>query len=172
MNFDYAISEAALFYSCGMDWTTESIFETKYLKKGKFVLAGSIIMERLCMPRGKQNAKSSARTNTNVEWVNIPISEADEAEILKWGPDDAILFAGLADLVTSGHTVGWKIANDGDGFMAYATGTGDDCPNTGLGLSAFASDVRDAVACLLYKHLAVANSEWPRSGSGNGRKFR
>lgn len=122
-----------------------------------------------------KKGSTNGRSNTNdgrATWININITPDHEAEILRWNPDDPTLFAGLCDMVVAGHSIGWKTANDGDGFMAYATGTSDTCPNRGKGLSAFAGNPRDAVTCLLYKHLAIAEGTWPEITKTEGRKFR
>jgi hypothetical protein len=107
-----------------------------------------------------------------MQWVNINLPETIEDDLLRWNPDDATLFAGLGELVASGHSVGWKRATDGDGFMAYATGAYDDCPNRGKGLSAFAASEREAVMCLLFKHFYLAEGQWPDSNSTGKSRFR
>lgn len=107
-----------------------------------------------------------------ITWVNVPLTDDHENEIIRWNPDDATLLSAIIQMVELGHSWGCKDDARGNGYMAFATGTRPDCPNAGHGLSAFSADPRDAIASLVYKHVAICDGHWPKSSSDQKRRFR
>ena len=121
--------------------------------------------------KGDVNGKPSTGFQS-LTWVNLPLSDEDEAEIVRWNPDDALLLSAIVAMVERGHSWGVKDDVRSDGFMAFATGNRSDCPNAGFGLSAYSATPRDAITALVYKHVALCDGNWPKSQSSEKRRFR
>lgn len=168
----YAVAWETIIYAQYLVRDNPDVFnDRKIAKHGRSALSQGLIEGSHFMAQRKKNATQTANFNT-VSWVNYSITDEDALEIDGWQPDDGEIFAGLLGLVDSGHSLTIKAANDGNGFMAAATGTGTDCQNHGLGLSAYADTSRDAAKVLLYKHHGVFDKVWPKADGSTKRRYR
>lgn len=123
------------------------------------------------MAKKKENVNANSNFKP-VQWVNTALVDTDEIQIEQWDVTNLELYAVIIDLVSTGHTFTLKPVPADDGFMAAAIGITDDCPNGGLGLSAYADEPGDAVKVLVYKHFHIHDKVWPRAAAGNKRRFR
>jgi len=167
----YLSFDAYLFYS-SLPEKLPRFLDAKQVAVYKSGCLPYALKDGITMATKRKNQNGNKTFNQSLRWTNVPIAPEDEDQILRWQPDDATLLAALVELVERGHGVGIKPASNGDGFMAFATGNGEDCPNAGLGLSAYASIPRDAVTSLLYKHIVICDGNWPQVTENSERRFR
>lgn len=148
------------------------VFDAKRLKKhGRQGLSTALIEGCPFMAKAKRNEPKSTNFKP-VQWVNVTLADTDALQIEHWDVSNDELFTVLINLVDTGHTVTVKPVPSEDGFMAAAIGSSDDCPNEGLGLSAYADNPRDAVKVLVFKHHAILDRNWPRQAAVAKSRFR
>lgn len=149
-----------------------SAFDARQIKKhGRKALSQALIDGSPFMARKKENANRSANFKP-VQWVNVSLADTDQLQIEHWDVSDNELFAVLIDMVDTGHSLTVKYVPADDGFMAAAIGSADDCPNEGLGLSAYADSPRDAIKVLVFKHHFVLSKVWPKPSPSSKPRFR
>lgn len=148
------------------------LFDAKWVKKhGTNGLSLAFINGSSHMPRRKKNADGN-RFSNNLTWCNVTLPDDAALHIESWDVTDDELFAGILELVDTGHALFHKAAADGEGFTFGATGHSDECINRGLGMSGYADNPRDAVKVFLYKHFTLCDRSWPKPSSGTKLKFR
>lgn len=140
-------------------------------KHGKNALP-SVLNEGYLNKMKKGKANERGKQFTPVVWVNRTLTDEDIVQIEGWDIDDTGLLAALINAVDTGHSLTVRQNADDDGFMASLVGNHNDCPNSGLGLSAYAADARSALKVLVYKHHGIFDGIWERPSSTEKRKYR
>lgn len=153
--------------SAGYDW-----FSRKNVDQWQRLRLPSGLYTMGCYPMAKAKAKQNGKYENALTWCNVTLSDEDGLIIEQWDISDGELFAGIMELQITGHSFTAKAATDGDGFTAFAIGVSDNCDNLGKGLSAFASNPRDATKVLLHKHFGMCGGIWPSPDASKTRKFR
>lgn len=131
------------------------------------------VRERLL--RGDKARKDMAvkvKTPGNFEligYVRCDLGKSDREPFRAWqgGQEDHALFDMLVKLCDSGYFLKVGLGKEGHQASLSACDTGGECD--GFVLSAFASEGRDAIALLLYKHHILLEGDWTASLGGTGK---
>lgn len=131
------------------------------------------IRERLLRgDKGKKDTAVKAKTPGNFElvgYVRCDLGKSDREPFRLWQGEqkDETLFDMLVKLCDSGYLLKVGVGKEGHQASLSACDTGGECD--GYVLSAFASEGRDAVALLLYKHHILLEGDWTASLGGTGK---
>lgn len=128
---------------------------------------------RLLKPNGKPDTTpSKTKTPGNFElagYVRCDLGKSDREPFRKWqeAQADAALFDMLVKLCDSGYLLKCGVGKEGHQAVLSACDTGTEWD--GYVLSAFASEGRDSLALLLYKHHILLEGDWSSSLGGQGK---
>lgn len=128
------------------------------------------------MPRkkGTNNEKpGSNKRNSSPPpaWINIQLTDDDQATIIEQAISDNELAADLLSLCLSGYSIGVKPAPSGEGWMAYFTGTAIDDDAQTVGIAGYASTPFDAIASVLYKFHVKLDGQLYKPEPRTSRRF-
>jgi hypothetical protein len=104
-----------------------------------------------------------------VGYVRCDLGKSDREPFRSWQgeQEDHALFDMLVKLCDSGYLLKVGVGKEGHQASLSACDTGSECD--GFVLSAFASEGRDAIALLLYKHHILLEGDWSASLGGTGK---
>jgi hypothetical protein len=125
------------------------------------------------MARGKGNVtqKSSDTATQWTKFVDIPLVEAEWADIIKaYGNPDAIVDA-ISDLLESGYRVGLSHNRQNDAFIVSVTCKVEGDPNEGCTYNAFAETWFEACQIAVYKHFIKSKKVWSSVAGKDRPKF-
>lgn len=131
------------------------------------------IRERLLRgDKGKKDTPAKAKAPGNFEligYVRCDLGKSDREPFRAWqeGQEDHALFDMLVKLCDSGYLLKVGVGKEGHQASLSACDTGGECD--GFVLSAFASEGRDAIGLLLYKHHILLEGDWTSSLGGTGK---
>lgn len=131
------------------------------------------IRERLLRAdKAKKEVPIKAKLPGNFElvgYVRCDLGKSDKEPFRKWqeGQEDHALFDMLVKLCDSGYLLKVGVGKEGHQASLSACDTGTE--SEGYVLSAFASEGRDAIALLLYKHHILLEGDWSTSLGGTGK---
>lgn len=119
-------------------------------------------------PKGNVGRNSRTIRNDNpIQWLNIPLTDEDNSAIL--ADENTLEFhaCALLGLVGDGFSVSAKYSPERKSFSVtiYRPGTSDN--GRGVGLSAWATDLRLACSVALYKFDVKCGGEFPDPGSAD-----
>lgn len=109
------------------------------------------------MPRAKTNknpktGQSVKRGAGKTAWVNVKLDDTDVLEIERMLNARLEVFNDFAAIQVAGGDIGVKWVDDGQSVMAYCIVDDVEVDNQRCGLSAYATDAFEAIACLCYKY--------------------
>jgi hypothetical protein len=131
------------------------------------------IRERLLRgEKGKKDAAPKPKTLGVFEligYVRCDLGKSDREPFRLWqgAQSDAALFDMLVKLCDSGYLLKSGVGKEGHQASLSACDTGSECD--GYVLAAFASEGRDALALLLYKHHILLEGDWSNALGGTGK---
>ena len=104
-----------------------------------------------------------------IGYVRCDLGKSDREPFRKWQGEqsDAQLFDMLVKLCDSGYLLKCGIGKEGHQAVLSACDTGTEWD--GYVLSAFASEGRDSLALLLFKHHMLLEEDWSNSLGGTGK---
>lgn len=91
------------------------------------------------------------RAGGGCKWVNVKLSDEDVLTLERSDATMEYLAGCLLGLADNGFNVSVKVVDEGDSIMACIIRPSDKPDVPDIGISSFASNVRDAVLGLLYK---------------------
>lgn len=126
-----------------------------------------LIMENVMNGRkskgtGKSNPQS-VRKSSSIQWINVTLSDEDYNELERSEATLEYLAACLLGLVGEGLCISVKPNVERNNISVTIYRPADDNGGGGVGLSAFATDVRDAALVALYKFDTKCGGEFPHS---------
>lgn len=127
-------------------------------------------------PKGKQNGNKTTNRNSNVNapmrWINIQLTDEDLLILDGQSADTTELALSIVELAIEGADIGIKRTDGGASIMAYAIADDSHVEGGRFGVSAYASNVPDAVSALLYKIDVKLHDGIPAPSTSAARRFR
>jgi len=122
---------------------------------------------------GSKTSGNASAGRQSVAWINVSLSDEDADFLAEATTGYGELAAMACEYVSSGYSLSIKPMDGGDSVMACIIGQSSDDPNVTVGLSGFASNVRDALLTLCYKFEDKLGGQLPLpDGGGNNNRPR
>lgn len=123
-------------------------------------------------PNGSKAQQDKPKVKDNFEligFVRCELGKSDREPFRQWQSErtDAELFDMLVKLCDSGYIL--KVGVGKEGHQASLSDLDAPTECNGYVLSAFASEARDCMALMLYKHHVLLEGDWSASLGGTGR---
>lgn len=141
-------------------WLSRTVTSTGRPKPFKKVTF-SFTEEQLAMARSRgvktngnpsrENQPVNNRSGNTVRWLNVRLDSDDETFLAESVTGFSELAAMACEYVAHGYSLTIKPMDGGDSVMACLIGKSSTHPDVTVGVSGFASNVRDALLVLCYK---------------------
>lgn len=114
---------------------------------------------------------SAPTTSTWKGYANVEIS-GDHVELIEaYAESQDKVWDDTVTAMTEGYKLSVDYVSKDDTFKATLTCNDINSQNAGLSLSAWSDSAFEAIACVMFKHLHIAQRKWTQKTKGEKRKF-